>query len=151
MIKLNASYSKKVPAQQKYSSESYLACIEVELPTGTGIPGCFCNGRKIGKRKLIIPKVGNEGRLRGIVAQERCYNRRLIFISMRSQSNAGGKCPPWLSNGRASRRGCCGQAHKYALSRQRSSWRQRRAGSLQWQQQRMILSAWCEAGRRRAG
>ena len=34
MIKLNASYSKKVPTQQKYSSESYLACVEVELPTG---------------------------------------------------------------------------------------------------------------------
>jgi len=34
MIKLNASYSKKVPASEKYSSESYLACVEVELPTG---------------------------------------------------------------------------------------------------------------------
>ncbi len=34
MLKLNASYSKKVPAEGKFSSESYLACIEVELPTG---------------------------------------------------------------------------------------------------------------------
>jgi hypothetical protein len=34
MIKLNASYSKKVPAEQEYSSQSFLACIEVELPTG---------------------------------------------------------------------------------------------------------------------
>ena len=32
MIKLNASYSKKVPAEQDYSSKSFLACIEVELP-----------------------------------------------------------------------------------------------------------------------
>ena len=34
MLKLNASYSKKVPSDAKFSSESYLACIEVELPTG---------------------------------------------------------------------------------------------------------------------
>jgi hypothetical protein len=34
MIKLNASYSKKVPADQEYSSRSFLACVEVELPTG---------------------------------------------------------------------------------------------------------------------
>ena len=34
MIKLNASYSKKVPAELEYSSKSYLACIEVELPSG---------------------------------------------------------------------------------------------------------------------
>ena len=34
MIKLNASYSKKVPADQEYSSKSFLACVEVELPTG---------------------------------------------------------------------------------------------------------------------
>lgn len=34
MIELNAPYSKKVPAEGKFSSESYLACIEVELPTG---------------------------------------------------------------------------------------------------------------------
>ena len=34
MIKLNASYSKKVPAELEYSSKSFLACIEVELPTG---------------------------------------------------------------------------------------------------------------------
>ena len=34
MIKLNASYSKKVPAEQDYSSKSFMACIEVELPTG---------------------------------------------------------------------------------------------------------------------
>ncbi|MDF7825999.1 hypothetical protein P4B35_18355, partial [Pontiellaceae bacterium B12227] len=34
MIKLNASFSKKVPAELDYSSKSYLACVEVELPTG---------------------------------------------------------------------------------------------------------------------
>lgn len=34
MLKLNASYSKKVPTDEKFSSESYLACIEVELPHG---------------------------------------------------------------------------------------------------------------------
>ena len=34
MIKLNASYSKKVPSDEKFSSQSYLACLEVELPTG---------------------------------------------------------------------------------------------------------------------
>jgi hypothetical protein len=34
MLKLNASYSKKVSSDAKFSSESYLACIEVELPTG---------------------------------------------------------------------------------------------------------------------
>jgi hypothetical protein len=34
MIKLNASFSKKVPAEQDYSSKSFMACVEVELPTG---------------------------------------------------------------------------------------------------------------------
>jgi hypothetical protein len=34
VIKLNASYSKKVPAEQEYSSKSFMACVEVELPTG---------------------------------------------------------------------------------------------------------------------
>jgi hypothetical protein len=34
MLKLNASYSKKVPADEPYSSRSYLAAIEVELPHG---------------------------------------------------------------------------------------------------------------------
>ena len=34
MLKLNASFAKKVPATEKYSSQSYLACLEVELPTG---------------------------------------------------------------------------------------------------------------------
>ena len=34
MLKLNASYSKKVPAEQEYSSKSFMACVEVELPTG---------------------------------------------------------------------------------------------------------------------
>ena len=32
MLKLNASYSKKVPAEGEYSSQSYHASIEVELP-----------------------------------------------------------------------------------------------------------------------
>ena len=34
MLKLNASYSKKVPAESEYSSQSYHASIEVELPDG---------------------------------------------------------------------------------------------------------------------
>ena len=34
MLKLNASYSKKVPAEGEYSSQSYHASIEVELPDG---------------------------------------------------------------------------------------------------------------------
>ena len=34
MLKLNASYSKKVPAECEYSSKSYHASIEVELPDG---------------------------------------------------------------------------------------------------------------------
>jgi hypothetical protein len=34
MLKLNASYSKKVPAEGEYSSQSYYASIEVELPDG---------------------------------------------------------------------------------------------------------------------
>lgn len=34
MLKLNASYSKKVPAEQEYSSKSFMACVELELPSG---------------------------------------------------------------------------------------------------------------------
>ena len=34
MLKLNASYSKKVPAETEYSSRSYHASIEVEIPDG---------------------------------------------------------------------------------------------------------------------
>ena len=34
MLKLNASYSKKVPAGTEYSSQSYHAQIEIELPDG---------------------------------------------------------------------------------------------------------------------
>ena len=34
MLKLNASYSKKVPADGEYTSHSYHASIEVELPDG---------------------------------------------------------------------------------------------------------------------
>ncbi|UKI33468.1 MAG: hypothetical protein L6W00_08510 [Lentisphaeria bacterium] len=34
MLKLNASYSKKVPAGEEYSSQSYHASVEVELPDG---------------------------------------------------------------------------------------------------------------------
>ncbi len=34
MLKLNASYSKKVPAEGEYSSQSYHASIEVEIPDG---------------------------------------------------------------------------------------------------------------------
>ena len=34
MLKLNASYSKKIPADGEYTSQSYHASIEVELPDG---------------------------------------------------------------------------------------------------------------------
>ena len=34
MLKLNASYSKKVPADTEYSSQSYHASVEIELPDG---------------------------------------------------------------------------------------------------------------------
>lgn len=34
MLKLNASYAKKVLAEEEYSSQSYHASIEVELPDG---------------------------------------------------------------------------------------------------------------------
>lgn len=34
MLKLNASYAKKVPAEEEYSSQSYHTSIEVELPDG---------------------------------------------------------------------------------------------------------------------
>ena len=34
MLKLNASYSKKVPAETEFSSQSYHASVEVELPDG---------------------------------------------------------------------------------------------------------------------
>ena len=34
MLKLNASYSKKVPADGEYTSQSYHASIEIELPDG---------------------------------------------------------------------------------------------------------------------
>jgi len=32
MLKLNASYSKKIPAKEQFSSQSYHASIETELP-----------------------------------------------------------------------------------------------------------------------
>lgn len=34
MLKLNASFSKKVPAETEYSSQSYHAQVEIELPDG---------------------------------------------------------------------------------------------------------------------
>ena len=34
MLKLNASYSKKIPADAQYSSQSFHASVEVELPDG---------------------------------------------------------------------------------------------------------------------
>ncbi len=34
MLKLNASYSKKVPAASQFSSQSYHASVEIELPDG---------------------------------------------------------------------------------------------------------------------
>lgn len=34
MLKLNASYSKKIPASEEFSSQSYHCAVEVELPDG---------------------------------------------------------------------------------------------------------------------
>jgi hypothetical protein len=34
MLKLNASYSKKIPADEEYSSQSYHCAVEVEIPDG---------------------------------------------------------------------------------------------------------------------
>ncbi len=38
MLKLNASFAKKVPTNQKFSSQSFLASIECELPAGQTEP-----------------------------------------------------------------------------------------------------------------
>lgn len=38
MIKLHASYSKKVPGAEQYSSECAAASVEIELPEGAHIP-----------------------------------------------------------------------------------------------------------------
>ena len=38
MLKLNASFAKKVPTGQKFSSQSFLASIECELPAGQTEP-----------------------------------------------------------------------------------------------------------------
>ena len=43
MLKLNASYSKKVPADGEYTSQNYHASIEVELPDG--LPAEQLNGK----------------------------------------------------------------------------------------------------------
>ena len=42
MLKLNASYSKKVPAEGVYTSQSYHASIEVELPDGLSAEQLNC-------------------------------------------------------------------------------------------------------------
>lgn len=38
MIKLHASYARKVPGQEQYSSDSASASVEIELPEGANIP-----------------------------------------------------------------------------------------------------------------
>lgn len=38
MLRLNASFQKKVPAEVEFSSKSYMASVEVELPTGLSDP-----------------------------------------------------------------------------------------------------------------
>ena len=37
MLKLNASFSKKVPGDEEYSSKGYSASIEIELPAGLSV------------------------------------------------------------------------------------------------------------------
>ena len=53
MLKLNASFSKKVPAEQEYSSKSFHASIEVELPDGLTPPQL--QGRIHETFELVIP------------------------------------------------------------------------------------------------
>ena len=79
MLKLNASYSKKVPAESEYSSQSYHASIEVEIPDGlsqdqlqTRIHDTF---------DLVRNSVENELHAKGFSSQE-------------SQNNASQGYPP---------------------------------------------------------
>lgn len=53
MLKLNASYSKKVPAEGEYTSQSYHASIEVELPEGYILIPIFIEKSCISHPQLI--------------------------------------------------------------------------------------------------
>jgi hypothetical protein len=58
MLKLNASFSKKVPAEQEYSSKGYSATIEIELPDG--LTQEQLQGRIHDTFKLVKSSVENE-------------------------------------------------------------------------------------------
>ncbi len=58
MLKLHASYSKKVPAEEKYSSHSFHASIEVELPDG--MPESELQNRIHNTFKMVRNSVENE-------------------------------------------------------------------------------------------
>ena len=58
MLKLNASFSKKVPAESEYSSKSFHASIEVELPDG--LNDAQLKERIHGTFELVKSSVENE-------------------------------------------------------------------------------------------
>ncbi len=58
MLKLHASYSKKIPAEEKYSSHSFHASIEVELPDG--MPESELQNRIHQTFKMVRNSVENE-------------------------------------------------------------------------------------------
>ncbi len=58
MLKLHASYSKKVPAEEKYSSHSFHASVEVELPDG--MPEGELQNRIHNTFKMVRNSVENE-------------------------------------------------------------------------------------------
>ena len=58
MLKLNASFSKKVPAAEEYSSKSYHASVEIELPDG--LSGEQLRGRIHDTFQLVRDSVESE-------------------------------------------------------------------------------------------
>ena len=53
MLKLNTSYSKKVPADGEYTSQSYHASIEVELPDGLSSEQQNTHNQPVPNRSII--------------------------------------------------------------------------------------------------
>ena len=71
MLKLNAAYSKKVPAEGEYTSQSYHASIEVELPDG------------LSQEQLndkILPGRQTRGCISGFVVICRNFSRQMRFF-----------------------------------------------------------------------
>ena len=70
MLKLNASYSKKVPADTEYSSQSFHASVEIELPDG--LTPDQLNAKIHETFALVRDSVGSE--LRGNMVQQPAQN-----------------------------------------------------------------------------